>query len=38
MRIPDEFLAVAKEEVDGRRVGKTIPSTKKSGQGCTVLA
>ena len=37
MRLLDELLAVAKEE-DRRRVGKTIPSNPKSGQGWTALA
>ena len=34
----DEVLDVAKEEVDRRRVGKTISSKTNSGQGWTVLA
>ena len=38
MRILDELLAVTKEEVDRRRVGKTISSNTKSGQGLAVLA
>ena len=38
MRILDKLLAVAKEEVDRRRIGKIISLETKSGQGWTVLA
>ena len=38
MRIQDEILTVAKEEVDRRRVGKTISSKTKSEHGCASIS